>query len=417
MTTSPIVRQAARRSPGPSPGRRQATALAARVLAVLAAGVLALTLPLGLLEIGFRTFGPFLPGEYNLGIEREFDPVLGWHHRPNFVGGNRTSEFNVRFSINSKGLRDEEFPYEKPVGGFRILALGDSFLAAAHVPLEQAMTKQLQALLRQQRAPRPVDVVNAGVAGYGTAQEYLYLDAEGYRYQPDIVLLVVFLGNDLNDNIRSEDARYDRPVFEVDGENHLKQTDFPERDPARRTSWDDFLVRNSTVYNFLLSGVLRKLDPANNQTGEEGRDPGQDYQIYERRLPRKLRDAWEVTEALIGASARRSASIGARLVVVGAPSFRQLDPDRFRQVLASEGLDVNRYDPEQPGRMLGEAAARQHVPYLDLLPALRQAQADGAGDQYFPRNTHWTAAGQTTVARAVYAFLNQTALVSQGSGQ
>src|SRR5262249_23987010 len=151
--------------------------------------------PLLGLEAGFRLFGPFLPGEYNLGIEREFDPVLGWRHRPGYVGGTRTSEYAVRFAINDRGLRDEPIPYDKPAGGWRVLALGDSSLAASHVTLEQMMTKQLQGLLRAQLPGRPVEVVNAGVSGYGQAQEYLYLDREGYRYGPDLVLVVVFLGN------------------------------------------------------------------------------------------------------------------------------------------------------------------------------------------------------------------------------
>lgn len=379
----------------------RSTAILARALAIL----LAVELPLLALELAFRAFGPFLPGEYNLGIEREFDPVLGWRHRPGFVGGTRTSEFTVRFSINSRGLRDEEIPYEKPPGGFRVLALGDSFLAASHVSLEQTMTKQLQGLLRSRLAPRPVDVVNAGVSGYGTAQEYLYLHTEGYRYAPDVVLLVVFLGNDLTDNVRDADGRWDRPLFDVDGDGALKQVAQPERDPARRARWDEPLVRNSAAYNFLQSGVLRKLEPAAGLTGEAGREAGQDLQIYERRPSRKLREAWEVTEALIGAIDRRGRELGARLVVAGAPSFRQLDPAGFRQLVEAEGLDPIRYDPELPSRLLGEATSRLGVPYLDLLPPLRQAIVSGGGDQFYPRNTHWTAAGQRTVARAVDAFL------------
>jgi lysophospholipase L1-like esterase len=361
----------------------------------------ALALPLLGLEAGFRLFGPFLPGEYNLGIEREFDPVLGWRHRPGYVGGTRTSEYAVRFAINAQGLRDEPIPYDKPAGGFRVLALGDSFLAASHVTLEQMMTKQLQGLLRAQLPSRPVDVVNAGVSGYGQAQEYLYLDREGYRYGPDLVLVVVFLGNDLIDNIRASDGKYDRPAFEVDGDGKLVQTDRPDRDPYRRPSWDDFLLRNSTVYNFLQSGVLNKLDEAASQPGETGRDAGQDFQIYEQRVPAKLRKSWEVTEALLAAIAERAAAAGARTLVVGAPSFRQLDPDVFQQLLRDQGLDPARYDLEQPSRLLRQAALNRDLPYLDLLPVLRQATERGEGQMFYPKNTHWAPDGQRVVARAI----------------
>jgi lysophospholipase L1-like esterase len=380
------------------PGRiRLVTLLAARLLLLLAA----FAVPLLVLEAGFRLFGPFLPGEYNLGIEREYDPVLGWRHRAGYVGGTRTAEYAVLFTINEQGLRDEPIPYEKPAGGFRVLALGDSFLAATHVSFDQMMTKQLQGILRAQLPGRPVDVVNAGVSGYGQAQEYIYFNQEGYRYSPDLVLVVVFLGNDLIDNIRASDGKYDRPAFEVDGEDKLVQVEWPGRDPNRRPTWDDLLVRNSLVYNFLQSGVLRKFDASASQPGENGRDAGQDLQIYERRMPAKLRRSWEVTEELLATLADRAAAGGARTLVVGAPSFRQLDPASFLDQLAAESLDPSRYDVEQPSRLLREATERRNLPYLDLLPILRQAAERGEGQMFYPKNTHWAPDGQWVVARAI----------------
>ena len=379
----------------------RARALASRLLLLACA----LGVPLLGLELAFRAFGPFLPGEYGLGVEREYDPVLGWRHVPNFRGGFRTSEYSVQVTINSKGLRDEEIPYEKPPGGYRVLALGDSFLAATHVRQDQMMTKLLQGLLRERLAPRPVDVVNAGVSGYGQAQEYVYLETEGYRYAPDVVLVVVFLGNDLIDNIRDSDGKFDRPLFELDGDDRLVQTKRPDRAPKRRPAPDAALLRTSTAYNFLRSGVLDKLEQPAERTGETGRDPGQDFEVYERRPSQKLRRAWEVTEELLAAIADRAERGGARTVVAGAPSFRALDPARFGESVATQGLDPTRYDPELPNRLLGQACARRGLAYLDLLPALRGAAADGQGDVFYPKNTHWAPAGQRAAAEAIDAFL------------
>jgi hypothetical protein len=388
------------------PRFRLSVTILARLLAVL----FSIAVPVLLLEAGFRLFGPFLPGDYMLGIEREFDPVLGWRHRPNFVGGVRTSEFAVRFAINSHGLRDEEISYESPPGEYRVLALGDSFLAGAHVSFDQLMTKQLQGMLQQTLPSGSAEVVNAGVAGYGTAQEYLYFDREGYKYSPDLIMVVVFLGNDLMDNIRSSEGRWERPAFEVDGDGRLVQTDQPARDPARRAGWDDYLLRYSTVYNFVQSGVFRKLDQGSENTGEGGREVGQDFQIYERRPSAKLRRSWEVTQALLGAIARRGRELGAHTIVVGGPSYRQLDPARFQQMLVEEGVDPSRYDVELPSRLLGEAAAREGLPYLDLLPALRAGAASGAGDMFYPHNTHWAPAGQRVVAQTIASFIDAQGL-------
>jgi hypothetical protein len=362
---------------------------------------LGLLIPFVVLELGFRFFGPFLPGEYRLGVEREFDPVLGWRNTPGFRGGARTSEFTVQVAINSHGLRDEERPYARPPGGRRILVLGDSFVAAAHVNLEQMMSKQLQGLLRAGEPARPIEVVNAGVSGYGQAQEYLYLDTEGFKYSPDLVVVVVFLGNDLIDNVRDSDGRYRRPQFNVDGDERLVQVASPDRPRKQRAGWDDFLLRNSPTYNFLLSGVVAKLETPAEQSGETGEDAGQDFQIYERDQSQKLRRAWKVTEALLAAIAKRSADLGARTLVIGAPSFRQLDPARFETLLRQQRLDPADYDSELPNRLLAAAADRRQLAYLDLLPSLRQAEANGQGPVFYPVNSHWAPPGQRAVAEAV----------------
>src|SRR5262245_40825317 len=57
----------------------------------------------------------------------QFDKDLGWVKEPDTTTRKKTSEFDIKFAINSKGLRDDEIPYEKPAGEYRILVCGDSF--------------------------------------------------------------------------------------------------------------------------------------------------------------------------------------------------------------------------------------------------------------------------------------------------
>ena len=44
------------------------------------------------------------------------------------------------------------------------------------------------------------EIINTGVVGWGNDQEYLFLIDEGLRYEPDIVLLAFYTGNDMTDN-------------------------------------------------------------------------------------------------------------------------------------------------------------------------------------------------------------------------
>jgi hypothetical protein len=373
-------------------------------LALVIFGVL---LPFMALEVLFRTAGPVLPGEYDLGIEREFDPVLGWKLRQNYSGGKRTAEFAVRFETNERGLRVGNPPYEKAADGFRVMVLGDSFIESAHVSAEDAMTTQLQTLLRGSLPGRPVDVVNAGVAAYGTAQQYLYFETEGYKYQPDVVVLVVFIGNDLLDNVRRAYGAYDRPYFEVNEGGGLQQTGFPRRNPDHAARWDEPLIRNSTAYNFLKSGVWDKLERWDERSGESGVDPVRDYEIYETKLQRKMRRSWAITDLLVKELNERCEEFGARLVVVAAPSYRQLVPENFARLLQQEHLDGDRYSIDLPNQLLADLTSRRGIAYLDLLPRLREASTGDPFRLYYPKNAHWNPDGHRFVAERIHNFLRR----------
>ena len=46
------------------------------------------------------------------------------------------------------------------------------------------------------------EVLNTGISGFGTAEQLAFLEAEGVRYQPDVVVLG-FFANDYEDSVRS----------------------------------------------------------------------------------------------------------------------------------------------------------------------------------------------------------------------
>ncbi len=75
----------------------------------------------------------------------ECDPVLGWRKIPGKEGWiEKRGQYRVFEKINSKGLRGPECPYQKPEGEFRILVLGDSFVEAFSVSLEDLFIQRLE---------------------------------------------------------------------------------------------------------------------------------------------------------------------------------------------------------------------------------------------------------------------------------
>jgi len=125
------------------------------------------------------------------------DPALGYRNRPNFSGW---SYGNVRVETNSSGFRgSREIAREKKKGTTRIFGIGDSVMFGVVVNEENTFLGLLQEMLNQGLGE--YEVINAGVGGYSTFQELLFLKKYVIPFKPDIVL--VNYGN--NDLLSSED--------------------------------------------------------------------------------------------------------------------------------------------------------------------------------------------------------------------
>ncbi|HEX6885714.1 MAG TPA: SGNH/GDSL hydrolase family protein [Planctomycetota bacterium] len=90
---------------------------------------------------------------------------------------------------NSRGLREEELPLAKPPGTYRILVLGDSTVLGFGVPLAARFSDRLEALLNQEGRSLRFETVNAGVPGYSLYNAWVYLQREGLRFEPDLLIV------------------------------------------------------------------------------------------------------------------------------------------------------------------------------------------------------------------------------------
>ena len=122
-------------------------------------------------------------------------------NEPNRNYWHTTPEYHINIRTNSKGIRaNEDIPYQKPEGVKRIVLLGDSFGIGYGVNLEDTFSCQMKNYL--EKAGIKCEVVNLSVSGHGTSEQLITLREEGFRYQPDLVLLA-WHGSDLADNVRA----------------------------------------------------------------------------------------------------------------------------------------------------------------------------------------------------------------------
>ncbi len=170
--------------------------------------VIATVLTLGLTELGLRLFAPWgldffhwLPYHMQGMVN---DPDMGYAHPKN--ASYRLGTLNVR--LNSRGLRDHEIPFAKPTGERRILVLGDSVAFGWGVDQGETFSDRMEPLLRS-RTGQAWEVINAGVNGYNSEQEATFLAAHGWRYSPDIVI-VVFVDNDVDPRLVPNEATWRR---------------------------------------------------------------------------------------------------------------------------------------------------------------------------------------------------------------
>jgi len=106
-----------------------------------------------------------------------------------------------QFVTNSKGFRNtKEFSYNKPANTLRVLSLGDSHTQGHEVRQDSTFSAVLERMLNQHK--RTAEVINTGTSGFSNAEALVLLENEGFKYNPDVVVLA-FFANDFEDNMKS----------------------------------------------------------------------------------------------------------------------------------------------------------------------------------------------------------------------
>jgi len=181
------------------------------------------------------------------------DKDYGRRLKPNYktrIIGRGGIDFNV--TVNSKGLRGREVKYEKDKNTIRIMAIGDSFTYGYGADNYETFPKILEVELNRKYEDIAVEVINAGVTGWGTIQEKKYLLREGNKYDPDIIIVGFYLNDiqDVKDSILGK-ADYAK-MYET------KRKLFKKIARHNISVYLDLVLRNNTyLYPFLKYHILK----------------------------------------------------------------------------------------------------------------------------------------------------------------
>ncbi|MDA0211321.1 MULTISPECIES: SGNH/GDSL hydrolase family protein [Desertifilum] len=357
------------------------------VLLVLWVGV-----PLLMVELVMIFFEPVL---FNKTFY-QYDPDMGFRVRPYTLGSNQF------------GFNDRDYSLEKDPSAFRMLFVGDSFSWAGGQ--EGNYTALLENQLQNTPNLPPVEVINTGYPMTHTGEQLIVLQKYGLQYNPDLVVLGFFAGNDFIDadpyrkRIVVNDTQIDidkrREVrflgYPIIGRSRLvlfvqqKYQVFREMMKIEQAAHANESAPITFSEETFLQIELARMEFCHLEKQSQG--------YYQANIDYILNSVSQMNEIL---KARDIQFIVA------------LYPDEFQvnselQNTLFERFDLNRedYDLECFQKILIEHLEKENIPYLDLLQPFQAASQTQS--LYLLRDTHWNAEGNQLAANLLYEYLLKT---------
>jgi hypothetical protein len=300
-------------------------------------------------------------GKYSI-----YHPVRGWAVMPNVRNMTPFGKGKL-VNSNSKGLRgSDEYSYLRTPGKQRILVLGDSFTFGTDVADNETYSHYLQSSLPN------AEVLNLGVQGYGQDQTLLYLQEEGVKYHPDVVVLG-FMFMDTYRNLWNFFA-FAKPKFEMTPVG-LKLTNVPvptpeqvqAREPYRSKAWDiAFILREKVRWS----------------------------------LGENEKEAMQLTRPILDQIVSTTRAIGAIPVFVYMPAYEEVDD--LSQSMSPHEQYLNAFCKEQG------------IACMFLRPRFRREALNGVK---LESRFHWTPEMHRMAAGEIENFLLQQGLVKKSAPQ
>jgi lysophospholipase L1-like esterase len=342
------------------------------------------------LEIGVRVF------HLESDLFTVLDTCIGHKRIPNKNGYNIAPDFKVYTEMNNEGFRDVNHTIDKGEGIYRIVILGDSMTEGMQVPLEYTIPKLIEELFLDD--VRNVEIISLGMFGFGTGQELLALECYGLQYQPDLVVLNFFTGNDVNNNY-FETSPF-APHFSLeDGELVLDTSyriNIQQRIDGENLSISFRILKFIKDNSFLARMVRHRLAilHVTFQGNTVEYDP-----IFNTIYDEEMERAWELTKVLITKTATISQENNADFLLIQIPSPFEYGQD------GNLGNNDKKFNFQKPRMILSSFANENSIQYLDLLPLFENVGNVSFEDVSWSHDGHFNRKGNELVAQFTYNLI------------
>jgi hypothetical protein len=264
----------------------------------------------------------------------------------------------------------------------------------AGVRQEDSYPKVLEGLLKG-KIPN-AEVINAGVDGWDTPEYAEYFEQEGLSFAPDLVIVGVFVGNDVyvdtSQHITAVDGR--RVFAETGGAGIL-------------TKLKVFAYLHSHVVRFILGRQAGEPLPLELERSICETTTKWLLMVQQSRLANHEREhdktVARMAACLEGLERIASAAFkaGAGLLVVIIPDMNQISPF-VRGKLVNAKMQAS-FDWEMPQRALRRELQSRGILYLDALHVFEGKEC------LYNNHTHLTALGNRLLAQEIFSYLQTSA--------
>lgn len=346
-----------------------------------------------IIEISLRILFPRPLNFFDLDEELNRKPLK------NFETIYQRSEFTTHIELNSDGLRDREFSLEKDPETYRIISLGDSFAFGLSVELNKSYPKLLESKLKEEN----VEVINMGLPGYGNGQELIYLEKYGLKYKPNMVMLGFYPNNDVIDNLVNKKFIFENGVL-IKNPKKIKFSTW--------TKVKNFLSRKFHTYSLIhkmirqndnVAKILKKIGLISKVNQEETRNLFF-TDFYLKEDSNESKQAWEITEAILGKFIELPKKEDFKFVIFFIPSKQQINEDKLNLFLEENKLENKELDVfKQQRRIANFIEGNTGVILID--PTKEFISKDTNNTFYWEIDGHWNAEGHKLAAEILYENL------------
>ena len=345
-------------------------------------------------EMVFRMFFPAPKLRKEPQVQIMLDARMGYRNKPN----QDAFEMDAPVHINAMGFRGPEIDVDRRPASLRILALGNSITFGSGLADHETWVAYLEDRLKTAYPGRVAEAINAAMEGFTIRQYVPFLEKVLPKVKPDVVLLAAaFRDLHFHPRMGQLEGKVDPEAWKaikkkLDDSNvklvHIDQAPFREK-VLRWTKNGIRRWRTAYVLYETAEDVNNHIRPASFVKWERSFLSGEETEpIRARRVE---------ADKTLGMMMELCGKHDAKLAFIAFPIYEQILRD---------------YPTSTWPAIVADACESRGIPYLDILPAIREQYRNGGKSIFLPYDTnHYTARCHDALSASILDFLRSENLV------